>query len=101
MDVEITDQRGESRFEARIDGELAGFVTYKRAPGRISFMHTEVDKAFEGHGVASKLVTEVLDGARAAGLEVLPFCPFVKGYIARHPEYLDLVPEDQRAKFGL
>jgi uncharacterized protein len=32
---------------------------------------------------------------------VLPFCPFVNGYIKRHPEYRDLVPEDYRDKFGL
>ncbi|MEV1200449.1 N-acetyltransferase, partial [Microbispora rosea] len=40
-----------------------------------------------------------LDAARDAGLSVLPFCPFVKRYIERHPDYLDLVPADQRARF--
>jgi predicted GNAT family acetyltransferase len=38
---------------------------------------------------------------RRRGLRVLPFCPFVRSYIARHSEYLDLVPEKQRAAFGL
>jgi predicted GNAT family acetyltransferase len=32
---------------------------------------------------------------------VLPFCPFVNAYLKRHPEYLDLVPEERRAAFGL
>jgi hypothetical protein len=33
---------------------------------------------------------------------VLPLCPFVRGYIAGHPDdYLDLVPEDQRENFQL
>jgi uncharacterized protein len=31
----------------------------------------------------------------------LPFSPFVRSYIAGHPEYLDLVPEGMRAKFDL
>jgi hypothetical protein len=32
---------------------------------------------------------------------VLPFCPFVKSYIERHGELLELVPADQRERFGL
>jgi predicted GNAT family acetyltransferase len=101
MELRVADNPDEDRYEVFADGELAGFMTYRRAPGRISLLHTEVDDAFEGHGVGSTLVTAVLDEARAAGAEVLPFCPFVKGYIAKHAEYLDLVPEDEREGFGL
>ncbi|WP_420803744.1 GNAT family N-acetyltransferase [Saccharopolyspora erythraea] len=43
----------------------------------------------------------MLDSARERGLEVLPHCPFVRSWIARHPEYLELVPEDRRAEFDL
>jgi uncharacterized protein len=33
---------------------------------------------------------------------VLPFCPFVRGYISKHPdEYLDLVPRDLREDFEM
>jgi predicted GNAT family acetyltransferase len=101
MDLRVADNPDAERYEVFADGEPAGFMTYRRAPERISLRHTEVDDAFEGHGVASTLVSTVLDEARAAGLGVLPFCPFVKGYIAKHPEYLDLVPDDQRERFGL
>jgi predicted GNAT family acetyltransferase len=101
MELRVADNPEADRYEVFADGELAGFVTYRRAPGRIAFRHTEVDDAFEGRGVGSTLVSAVLDDARAAGLEVLPFCPFVRGYIAKHPEYLDLVPEDRREGFGL
>jgi predicted GNAT family acetyltransferase len=101
MELRVADNPDEDGYEVFADGELAGFMTYRRAPGRISLLHTEVDDAFEGHGVGSTLVTAVLDEARAAGAEVLPFCPFVKGYIAKHAEYLDLVPEDEREGFGL
>ncbi len=38
---------------------------------------------------------------RAAGRRVLPHCPFVKAYIEKHDEYVDLVPAEQRASFGL
>jgi len=32
---------------------------------------------------------------------VLPYCPFIRSYIQRHPAYLDLVPADRRAEFAL
>ena len=101
MDVEITDQRGESRFEARIDGELAGFATYTREGGVLTVLHTEVGDEYEGMGIAGDLAQWALDGARGQNLAVVPECPFVAGYIQKHPEYADLVPEDQRGRFGL
>ena len=60
-----------------------------------------IDDAFAGKGLASTLIKHALNDARGAGVAVLPQCPFVKGYIEKHPEYLDLVPEDRRAHFGL
>jgi predicted GNAT family acetyltransferase len=101
MDLRVADNPDAERYEVFADGELAGFVTYGLQDGRIVLRHTEVDDAFEGQGVGSGLVSRVLEDVRARGLEVLPLCSFVRGYIARHPDYLDLVPEDQRAKFGL
>jgi predicted GNAT family acetyltransferase len=102
MAVEVTDNQDGSRFEIRTDGELAGFAAYKRKPDLISFSHTEIDDRFEGQGLGSKLVKAALEAARSEGLGVLPFCPFVRSYIERHPdEYLELVPEDQRERFRL
>ena len=65
------------------------------------FTHTEIDDAFEGRGLGSILIRAALDAARGRGLAVRPDCPFVRGYIARHSEYLDLVPVDLRARLGL
>lgn len=89
------------RYEIRVDGELAGFATYKVRPDQIAFRHTEIDDCFEGRGLGSRLIAFALDDARERGLAVLPFCPFVKAYIQRHREYADLVPEDRRAEFEL
>jgi hypothetical protein len=90
-----------SRFEIVHDGALAGFAEYERSDGVITFTHTEIDEAFAGKGLASILIKHALDDARAAGVAVLPVCPFVRGYIAKHPEYLDLVSEDRRAQYEL
>ena len=99
--VEVHDNPPEERYEAAVDGALAGFAEYRRKPGLIAFVHTEVDQAFEGHGVASILIHDALEDARRRGLAVLPFCPFVNGYIEQHSEYVELVPKSQREAFGL
>jgi predicted GNAT family acetyltransferase len=98
--ISVVDVPHRSRFEIRVDGEIAGFAAYHRRPGVIAFMHTEIDPRF-GKGLASKLIHAALSEARSEGASVLPFCPFVRGYIARHGEYLDLVPNEMRASFQL
>lgn len=86
--VDVTER---SRFEASVDGELAGFMDYVRLPGLVTYTHTEVFEAYEGTGVGSALVRAGLDDARDRADRVLPACPFVAGWIARHPEYQGLV----------
>lgn len=94
--IEVTDNPEASRYEIRRDGELAGFVDYRLKEDVISFTHTEIDAAYGGQGLGGALVKAALDGARQAGLQVAPSCPFVARYILRHEEYLPLVPEEHR-----
>jgi predicted GNAT family acetyltransferase len=89
--VDVTDAPEQHRYEARNDGELAGFAEYRATDRLVTFVHTEVLPEFEGRGVGSGLVRAALDGVRASGRRVRALCPFVKGYIERHPgEYDDL-----------
>lgn len=97
----VQDNPAERRYEIHDEGALAGFVGYRLGEGRIEFTHTEIDPAFQGRGLASRLIGEALADARRRGLAVWPHCPFVSGYINRHPECLDLVPEADRERFGL
>jgi predicted GNAT family acetyltransferase len=99
--VQVVNNPDEHRYEVRADGTLAGSTVYRERPGLIVFVHTEIDERFEGQGLASTLIRTALDDARERELQVLPFCPFVNGYIARHREYVELVPEAFRARFGL
>jgi predicted GNAT family acetyltransferase len=89
------------RFEVTLGGGVAGFATYRRDGEAYAFLHTEIDPAFEGRGLGSALVSGALDQLRARGVSVIPYCPFVRQYIKDHPEYADLVPPDQRARFGI
>ena len=101
MDPAVRDNPGSQRYEIMADGVVAGFAQYRLRPGLIAFIHTEVDEAMTGRGLASTLIASALQDARARSLAVLPFCPFVNAYIQRHAEYADLVPDALRAKFSL
>lgn len=101
MSVTVREDRARSRYEIYDDGTLAGFCDYKLAGERISLLHTETTPEFAGRGMARRLVTEILDDVRERGLEVLPYCPYVRQFILEHPADLDLVPEDQRTRFDL
>jgi uncharacterized protein len=91
--AEVRDNPDKSRFEVYEDGELAGFAVYRHRPGRMIFVHTEIDPRFEGRGLASQLAVASLDVVRATGDKVVPLCPFYAGFIDKHPEYQDLVDE--------
>jgi hypothetical protein len=97
--VEVADNPERERYEARIDGRLAGFAQYHVDGGRITIFHAEVDPALGGRGVGSRLAAAALDDVRARGLELVPSCPFIAAYVRSHPEpYLDLVAESLRER---
>ena len=99
MAVEITLNESEHRYEAHVDGELAGFAAFTMQGDRIIFTHTEVDDRFEGQGVGSQLARHALDDVRSRGsLQVVPRCPFIRSWIEKHPEYADLVSDEERSR---
>jgi predicted GNAT family acetyltransferase len=98
LDVVMNDKT--HRFEVTL-GDQVAFAEYALSPGAIALPHTVVPDAFAGRGVASALAKTALGYAREHALKVKPTCEFMAGYIAKHPEYHDLVHEDFRAKLGL
>lgn len=100
-DVRIYDQPERSRYSIETDGRVAGFVTYKLSRQEIAFQHAEIDPPLQRQGLASNLVKFALDDAERRGLDVLPYCPFVRSYIFDHPEYRDLVPTSAWDTFDL
>ena len=83
----IRDNAAASQWELLVDDELAVFITYHDHDRRRTFVHTETQDGFEGKGLASQLVRAALDDARDRGLEINPVCPFVRGWLDRHPDY--------------
>jgi uncharacterized protein len=78
-------------YEAMLDGKVAGFVRFRERAGRVILIHTETDPAYEGRGIGSALARAALDDIRARGAKAVVECPFVTAYVARHPEYQNLV----------
>jgi predicted GNAT family acetyltransferase len=90
-DVEVRDHPERQQFEAHVDGKLAGFSAYELTGDTITILHTEVDDAYEGQGVGSTMVQQMLDLIRADGeLKLTVLCPFVNAWLRRHPDYQDL-----------
>ncbi len=100
-DISVRDNPGAHRFEISVGGERAGFAAYRLEGDAYAFTHTEVSDAVEGQGLGSRLVREALTALRDRGVAVLPYCPFVKEYLQRHPDLVDVVPEADRARFDL
>ncbi|WP_432987824.1 GNAT family N-acetyltransferase [Dactylosporangium sp. CA-233914] len=86
MDFQVVDNADHNRFEIRVDGELAGSAYYRLREQEITFTHTEVEAAFEGKGVGSKLANGALTLAKDRGLQVVAQCPFIAAYLKKHPE---------------
>ncbi len=99
-EVEIIHEPERDRFTVTVGGSEAGFAQYREQPGEIAFVHTETNPTQQGRGLASQLIAHALQDARRRDLAVLPYCAFVRDYIAAHPEYVELVPEPRRARFG-
>jgi uncharacterized protein len=93
---EVRENAAEQRFEIRLGEELAGITVYEPEGQLLAFVHTQVESRFGGQGLATILIRQALDTVRQRGQAVLPYCPFVKAFIQKHPDYLDLVPEQQR-----
>lgn len=92
MSLTVQENPTAHRYEAVDEsGVVAGFVEYVDHRGTRLLFHTEVDDAFEGQGVGGTLARQSLEQALAAGSPVEVSCPFLKGWLQRHPEYAERV----------
>lgn len=85
--IDNTDRR---RFELTEQG-LTAFADYHLNGDRLAIPHVEAPPELRGTGTAGRLMSGLLDQARARGLKVVPICPYAKAFIQRHPEYQDLL----------
>jgi predicted GNAT family acetyltransferase len=97
--MKVIDDKERGRYELRDGDELIGFTEYHFHRDEMALLHTEIRPEFEGRGMGSRLIQGLLDDARSRGLKVLPYCPFVRRWVAKHSEYKDLVPTTHQSMF--
>ncbi len=95
--TEVVNNENEQRYEVRMDDQIA-VLEYERTGNQITYIHTGVPHAMEGHGIARKLAHTALEDARKEQLTVSLDCPFVAGYIREHTEYLPLLSKAEQTR---
>lgn len=83
-DITVTRDDAASRYEIRSGETLAGFAEFDLRPGAIRFVHTEIDPAFQGQGLAGILAERALTDATASGEAIVPLCPYIAKYLTTH-----------------
>lgn len=90
-DYELIDNTENHQYEFHI-GKLVPKIEYIKSKNReIYLTHTEVPVQLEGKGVGSQLVEKVLKDIERQELRLVPLCPFVAGYIKKHPDWRRIV----------
>jgi predicted GNAT family acetyltransferase len=87
----LIDNTDDNQYEFHIEGYIPKIEYIKSVNGEIYLTHTEVPYELEGKGVASQLVQKALKDIKEKGLRLIPLCPFVVGYIRKHPEWKSIV----------
>ena len=92
MTVEHREQ--EERFVVALGDEEAELAYTRPERGVIDIQHTFVPRSARGQGVAEALAEAAFQWARERGEKVVPSCPFVRKWLAAHPEQGDVVHRD-------
>ena len=90
--VRLFDNPVRDRYELWSGEELIGVEGYELTDrGEVILLHTVVMERFGHKGFARALVAGVLDDARSRERQVIPVCTYVRSFLARFPQYQDVV----------
>ncbi len=90
MKGSVIDNPAQHRFELPVEDTIA-VAAYRLEGERVILVHTEVPQELSGQGIGSKLAEGVFEAIRDSGRKVVTECPFMAGWVSRHPEYANLV----------
>ncbi|MEO3389255.1 GNAT family N-acetyltransferase [Mesorhizobium sp. CAU 1741] len=92
LQIDREENETKGRYVARAPGGPEAEMTFtKVGKHQMIIDHTEVPDAYRGQGVGARLVERAVDDARAAGVTVIPLCPFAAAQFRRHPEWADVL----------
>jgi len=93
QELSITDDSGGERFLVESNGQIAQLL-YRKEPGRLILVHTEVPEALGGRGIAGKLVQAAVASAAAEQRTVVPWCPYARRWLQDHQDVAGTVSID-------
>jgi uncharacterized protein len=99
--IVIENNTDKQQYEAKLDGKVVAFAEYRPIGTSLMFTHTEVNEDLEGKGVGGQLIRFALEDTKTQSMTVIPMCPFVKLFIQRHKEFIDVVHPSHRSVFGM
>jgi predicted GNAT family acetyltransferase len=92
FDFRVVNDETAGIYEATGDDGDIGGVTYNLVgEDRIVLLAVSVFPEFRGRGISAELIRRVLDDVRAQGKTITNYCPVVRAFIERNPEYADLI----------
>lgn len=91
FDIRREDTDSGGRYVVLVNGHEAEMTFSKAGASRIIIDHTGVPKELGGLGVGTALVERGVLDARAAGIKIIPLCPFAKAQIEKHAEWQDVL----------
>jgi uncharacterized protein len=89
--VNVRNDSANERFLVELPEGEGELVYHRIAPHTLELVHTEVAPTLRGRGVGEALAEAAIASARAEGLSIVPTCPYVQRWLAKHPEHRDLV----------
>ncbi|MDY3118404.1 MAG: GNAT family N-acetyltransferase [Peptoniphilus sp.] len=88
--MEIRFEEEKQRSAAYVEGKEIGESTYSNAADLWIIDHTYVEKAYNGQGIARKLVDTIVENARSKGIQLMATCPYALKLFETNPEYADV-----------
>jgi uncharacterized protein len=90
-EIVLEDAGSKGRYVLQKDGAEAELTFTRVGARQLIIDHTGVPDAFRGQGAGLRLVERAVADARAAGLTIIPLCPFAAAQFRRHPEWADVL----------
>jgi predicted GNAT family acetyltransferase len=91
MPEKVDENIPQKRFELKVSDDAFAAAYYRLDGSRVVLIHTEVPVEFSGRGFATELAHGTFKLLRETSRTAVPKCPFMVRFVARHPEYSDLV----------
>lgn len=85
--MDIIRNTDRNRFELQHAAATIGTLEYSHHRDAIVLERIEVDDVYSGRGLAASFTEAVLEEIQQDGQRVIPKCPYVRGYMLKHPRW--------------